>query len=273
MINTYAERRRPSIVFIIAMSLVVTAPFVGFAFNAFSYRWFYPQLLPDTWTLRSWEKLFSTRSRLPEAFLTSLALASSVTLVSLFIALPAARALGLYRFRLKRLVEFVILAPVMVPPISVGMGLSVTFIRLGLGGTVLGVALVHLVPVLPYAILSLTGIFKNYSTAYEEQARSLGARPLRIFMRITLPAVYPGLVVAGLFSFLISWSQYILTMLVGGGRVITMPVLLFTLIPGGDNASIAATSLIFIIPSLAILALTSRFLTRKTSPLQGLGRL
>jgi putative spermidine/putrescine transport system permease protein len=255
------------------IGITVLLPFIGFAFNAFSYRWFYPQLLPDEWSISAWEKLFSSRSKLPGAFLTSISLAGLVTIVSLVIGLPAARMLGLYKFRFKRLVEFILIAPIMVPPLSIGMGLSVTFLRLGLGGTHLGVGIVHLIPVLPYVILTLSGVFRNYNTALEEQARTLGAGQMTVFFRITIPMVYPGVIVAGLFAFLISWSQYLLTMLIGGGRVITMPVLLFSMIPGGDNPAIAALSLLFILPSVLILIFTSHHLSGGTVGMKGLGRL
>jgi putative spermidine/putrescine transport system permease protein len=253
--------------------LAVAAPFAAFALNAFSFRWFYPQLVPREWSLRAWARILAARSGLLPALGNSIALGLVVTLVSLAVGLPAARALGTREFRGKRLVEFVILAPVMVPALSVGMGLSVLFIRLGLGGTWPGVALVHMIPVLPYVILTLSGTFRNYDDSLEAQARTLGAGPLRVFLEITIPTILPGLVVAGLFAFLISFSQYTLTMLVGGGRIVTMPVLLFSSIPGGDNPAIAALSLVFILPSVLVLVFTSRYLAGKSSAMQGLGRL
>ena len=187
--------------------------------------------------------------------------------------MPAARALGIYRFRGKRLLEFLMFVPTMVPPLTVGMGLNINFLRVGLAGTWLGVLLVHLVPVTPYVVLTLSGVFANYDPAYEEQARTLGARPLAVFRLITLPAIWPGLVAAGLFAFLISWSQYILTLLIGGGRIIAMPVLLFSSVPGGDNANIAAQALLFVGPAMLVLLLTSRYLSGENAAIGGLGRL
>jgi putative spermidine/putrescine transport system permease protein len=261
------------ILVLLGLAFAVAAPFAAFALGAFSFRWFYPQLVPQEWSLRAWTSILSARSGLFPALGASIALGITVTMGSLAVGLPAARALGTREFRGKRLVEFVILAPVMVPSMAVGMGLSVLFIRLGLGGTWLGVALVHMIPVLPYVILTLSGTFRNYDDSLEAQARTLGAGPARVFLEITIPTILPGLVVAGLFAFLISFSQYTLTMLVGGGRIVTMPVLLFSSIPGGDNPAIAALSLVFVLPSVLILIFTSRFLSGKSPAMQGLGRL
>ncbi len=256
---------------LLLMGLVIVLPLVSFLLNAFARQWFFPQFIPLTWTLDAWQRLFSIRSDFWTALSNSLLIAVTVTTVSLVIGLPAARVMGLHHFRGKRLLEFFILLPTVVPPLAVSMGLTVNFLRWGLAGNWIGVSIVHLVPVLPYVILTLAGIFSNYNIDYEAQARSLGASPLAVFRLITLPAIFPGLVVAALFAFLISWSQYILTLLVGSGRVITLPLLLFSSASGGNNAVIAAQALLFIVPTLIILLLTSRFLSG--SGITGLGRL
>ena len=133
----------------------------------------------------------------------------------------------MYKFRGKEIVELMILAPTIVPGIAVVLGIHSVFIFMGLNNSIPGVILVHLVPTLPYMVLVMAGIFANYDASFEAQARSLGASPLKTFWYVTLPAIMPGIIVGGLFAFLVSWSQYILTLLIGGGRVVTLPLLLF----------------------------------------------
>lgn len=245
-------------------------PFSAFIINSFAYRWFYPQLIPNEWSLDAWQSVLN--DDLFEALWNSVIIAGGVTVVSVIIGIPAARAMGLYQFKGKRVVEFLILAPTIVPGIAVAMGLNINFLRWNLAGEVFGVGLVHLVPVMPYVVLTLSGVFANYNPEFEEQARTLGAGPIRTFRHVTFPAIFPGLVVASLFAFLVSWSQYILTFLIGQGRVITMPVLLFTTIPGGKNPNIAAMSLVFIAPAVLILLLTSRYLAGENSAVGGFGQ-
>ena len=281
------------ILFYLAIALVLFAlilPLISFVLNAFAFRWFYPQLIPDEWSLQAWERLqlippegqrtlenwfrlLATGSPVMDATVTSLLIGGAVTLISVIIGLPAARALGLYQFRGKRLVEFLILAPTIVPVIAFSLGLNINFIRWGLSGTIFGVALVHLVPVMPYVVLTLSGVFANYNAEFEEQARTLGAGPIRTFWYVTLPAILPGIVVASLFAFLVSWSQYLLTFLIGGGRVITMPILLFSTASGGNNPVIAALSLIFIAPAILTLLVTSRYLSGESGAVGGFGRI
>lgn len=252
---------------------LLLTPLIAFFFNAFSFRWFYPQLFPQEISLRAWQSIVAANSKVPEALFNSTVLAVGVTLSSVIIGLPAARALGLYSFRGKRVVEFLIISPTIVPGIAVAMGLNINFIRWGLSGNLLGVGFVHLVPVMPYVVLTLSGVFSNYNPEYEQQARSLGAGVLATFWHVTLPAIFPGIVVASLFAYLISWSQYILTFLVGAGQVITMPVLLFSTASGSNNALTAAMSLVFVAPSILILILTARYLSGKSSAIGGFGQL
>jgi putative spermidine/putrescine transport system permease protein len=142
------------------------------------------------------------------------------------------------------------------------MGMNILFLRLDLAGSFVGVILSHLVPTLPYTIFTLSGLFANYDENYEYQAIVLGASKRRTFFNVTLRLVFPGLIVAGLFAFLISWSQYLLTLLIGGGKVLTLPMLLFSAVSGGNPSTIAALSLLFIAPPVLVIALTARQLNQ-----------
>lgn len=133
--------------------------------------------------------------------------------------------------------------------------------------------LVHLVPTLPYMVLVMSGIFANYDIAFEEQARSLGANALQTFWHVTLPAILPGVIVGALFAFLVSWGQYILTLLIGGGRVITLPLLLFNFATSGRNDIAGAIGVLYVLPGILVLVLTARFLTGTNAAVGGFGKI
>jgi len=253
------------------ISIILVAPLIVFLLNAFARSWFYPQLIPQQWTLEAWTRVLSPQSDVLQALGNSLLIAGAVTPTALLVGLPAGRALGLYTFRGKRLVEFLLLLPAIVPPLAVSMGLAVNFLRWGLAGNWVGVSIAHLVPVLPYTILIFSGMFNQYSLEHEQQARALGAKSWAVIWYVTLPLIKPGIVVAGLFAFLISWSQYLLTLLIGSGRVITLPILLFSSAAGGNNLTIAAQAILFTAPALLLLLVTNRLLS--TDAVSGLGRL
>lgn len=261
---------RWSIVLTIIVGILL--PLIPLAIWSFARNWFFPGLLPQSWSLDAWRYVFSSTSRVGEGLATSLALAIVVMLLSIIIGLPAARVMGMHTFRGKRTVEWLIMLPIIVPTLVVVMGIQIIFIRYGLADTFGGVALVHLVPALPYFILVMASVFANYNVELEETARTLGANPVRTFWYVTLPAIFPGLVVASLFTFLVSWSQYITTVLIGGGGVITLPMVLFPFISGASHARAAAISIVFILPAILVLGVTSRTLSKEAGAVSGFGR-
>ncbi len=258
---------------VIALILVVLAPLAPQVIWSFAFRWFFPSLLPSSWSLDSWAYVFSKSSRVGEGLLNSLNLALFVSALSILVGLPAARALALYEFRGKGLIEWLLMVPIIVPGIVVVMGIHILFIRYRLTDTFLGVALVHLIPCVPYMILVMSSVFANYGTALEDTARSLGASPWQTWRHITLPGILPGLLVATMFTFLISWSQYVTTLLIGGGRIITLPMVLFPFISGVNQSTAAAISLVFVAPAILVLLFVSRSLSTESSVMGGFGRL
>lgn len=238
-----------------------------------SGQWRYPAVVPQRGSLRGLGLIVDPASDVLSGLVTSLSLGITVSVLACLIGLCAGRAVGLYSFRGKRLVQFLLLAPAIVPGLAVTLGIQVFFLRYHLSGTVQGVVLVQLVPTIPYVTLVLGSAFANFELGYEEQARSLGAGPLRTFWHVTLPAIRAPLVVAAFFAFLISWSEYILTLLIGGGTVKTLPLLLFAYIGSSDLNAAAALAVLFVLPPMVLVAVSSRFLTGSSSAAVGFGRL
>jgi putative spermidine/putrescine transport system permease protein len=228
---------------------------------SFAHGWRYPDLFPREVTTKAWAFALSSGSGVLQTFALTSFIAASTTLLAALIGVPAGRALGLYRFRGRGLATLLLVAPALLPGLAVVFGLHGIFLRLGLTGTVTGVILAHLVPVLPYMTLVMAAVFARFDPAFEDQARSLGASPFQTFRMVTLPAILPGLMTAALFAFLVSWSQYLLTLAIGGGRVQTLPLVLFSYASAGRNDITAAIALLYILPGLLILGLTSRQIT------------
>lgn len=258
---------------VLAVVVSVGLPLGVLAVWSLAFRWNFPDILPAQWGLDAWSYATSPVSRVGEGLWNSLVVGVAVTVLANLVGLPAARALGVHQFRGKGLVEWLLLMPIIVPAIVATMGIHVIFIRLGLTGTHLGVSLVHLIPAVPYFVLIMASVFANYDTGLEETARTLGAGRLQVLLRVTVPAIAPGLVVASMMTFLVSWSQYVTTLLIGGGRVVTLPLVLFPLITGPNQANAAAISLVLLAPALVVLALATRRLSSDPAPMGGFGRL
>lgn len=257
---------------IATLLLWLIAPMVPLFIWSIAYRWFFPNILPASYNMRAWEYAFSPAAGALESLYITTYIAVVVTLLSILVGVPAGRALGLHRFRGKRIIELLILSPTIIPSLAVILGIHVVFIRLGIANSVLGVILVHLIPGLPYMTLVMAGVFANYDPQFEEQARSLGAGPIATIWYVMIPTVMPGIIVGGLFTFLISWAQYITTLIIGGGRVQTLPLKLFNFVSSTDYPVTGALGIIFIAPGVLVLLLTSRYLTGR-SAVGGIGNI
>ena len=271
-ISRKPRRSKKDVAGLLIIGVPLLLPFVPLLVWSFSATWFYPELVPTRFSLRSWEYLFSSASGVIPGFLTSLVIGLTVAFIAALIGLTSGRALGLHSFRGKGLVMFLVMAPVIVPPLTVAMGIEIVFIKLHLANTIPGVILVQLVPTIPYVTLVMSSVYANFDTAFEDQARVLGASMLRTFWYVTLPAVFPGLVVAALFAFLLAWAEYIMTLLIGGGEVQTLPLILFSFATS-DLSIASALSIVFIVPAIVILFFSSRFLSGDRTSIGGFGRL
>jgi putative spermidine/putrescine transport system permease protein len=245
----------------IALAGWMLLPLLPLAIWSVAHGWRFPDLLPQDWSMKAWAFALSPASGVLQSFALTTFIAVMTTLAAALIGVPAGRALGLYRFRGQGAVMVLLLAPAVLPGIAVAFGLHSLFLRLGLAGTVTGVILAHLIPVLPYVTLVMAAVFSRFDPALEDQARSLGATPFQTFRHVTLPAILPGLMTAALFAFLVSWSQYLLTLTIGGGRVQTLPLLLFSFASAGRNDITGAIALLYILPGLLVLILTARQVT------------
>jgi len=240
--------------------LLTLAPLVPLVIWSGAFAWRWPDLWPVQWSGRAWAFVFAPTTTVRPALVSSVLIALLTTAVALIAGTPAGIALGRGPFRGRRAVELVLLAPFLVPGLAVTMGIQIVFIKLDLADTIPGVVLAHVMPALPYVVVAVSGVVANLGTRAEEQARSLGATPWQAFLHVTLPAVRPGLAVGGLFAFLVSWSQYTTTLVIGGGRVQTLPLLVYTFQQSGDTPVAAALAVVFVAPALLALGVSARSL-------------
>lgn len=218
-------------------------------------RWYFPALLPSEWSLRAWHVTLAPGAQVWTALWGSVWVATMAAVIGTALAVPAARALSGWRGPARAWLHAALLGPLVLPAFASVMGIQVVFIRLGLADTPAGVVIAHLIPVVPYAVVLLLGVFAGYDPRVEEVARSLGARPAQVWWRVTCPAILPGVLVSGLFAFLVSWSEYLLTLIVGGAQVLTLPLLLFSAVQGGDYAVTATITVLYVTPTLLVFAL------------------
>ncbi|PRO66618.1 ABC transporter permease [Alkalicoccus urumqiensis] len=220
--------------------------------KSITFSWRYPDVLPTAFSMRAWEALASEPQLLPAVGMT-LFIGAVVVVLNLLLGIPAALALSWVDFRGKVAVETIFFLPILVPVLAIAMGLHITMIRLGIADHPAGVILIHLLPTLPYTIRVLRGGFDRLDPAWMQLGETLGAGVFRRIATIAVPIMAPSLRSAAVLTFVISLSQYVLTAIIGGGRVTTLPLLYYPFFNSADQAVIAAFSVLFAVLPLLFL--------------------
>jgi len=137
-------------------------------------------------------------------------------------------------FKGKIFIEFLIILPLIIPTMVSTMGLQFAFIKMNLIETILGVAIVHSVTTLPYYIQSMRAGYVTLNKDYINLGRVLGANVMQRFLKITLPIIYPSFLVGMSLVIIVSLAQYLVTFIIGGGQIMTLPILMMPyLVDGG----------------------------------------
>ncbi len=236
------------------IALAALLPPLTLILRAAADEWRSPAILPQRYGARGVEEAFADASLAAEAIRNSLVVGVLATVLALLIAWPAARVIGERRLRRPAIVWVLLGLPLLVPPFATGSGLAEWFIRLGIADTLTGLVIAHLVPVLPYVVLILAGGFSPEVRELEEAAAVNGTGPARRLLLVTLPALAPAFAAAALLGFLVSWSQYGLSLAVGGGT----PMLPLLLVPyvASDPQVASVLALVFLAPALVAAALS-----------------
>lgn len=227
------------------------APLAGVTLWAVADQWTAATVLPQDWGLRGWREALA--DGLPGALLRTVVLSSTVALLATPAGAMAARGLVRVGPRLRAVASVLLVVPVVLPPLTVVLGVDVLLLRLQVPAAV-GVVAVLVVQALPYTTYVMWITYQAYDEAYEDEARTLGASALRALLRVQLPLVAPGLAAASFLALLVGWSDYIVTLVVGGGRLVTLPVLVASNAAGtGNEPVVAALSVVAIAPPLLLL--------------------
>jgi|HigsolmetaAR203D_1030402.scaffolds.fasta_scaffold00388_13 ABC-type spermidine/putrescine transport system, permease component II len=187
-----------------------------------------------------------------QAAIKSLVVASATTVLALAVGLPGAYALARSRFRGRRLVELLSIAPMLVPIIVLGLGMYMHLAAMSLVDSLGGVVLAHAVVVLPFMMVSIGSGLRHVDPALEMVATLMGASPLRVFWEVVLPQIKPSVMVGVLFAFLISFDEVVVSYFITGPASTTLPVKMYSAIRWEVSPVLAAVSTLLTLFSLAV---------------------
>lgn len=225
--------------------LIVFIPIIALIIFSFCIRFDKYNILPS---YISFDRLFILLKPVYLKLIISSVLISFISsIVAIIVALPAAYVVAYYDFRFKNLFLVLTLFPILVPPYAYFMGLLKIFNLLNISDSIFGVILSHTILILPYGIINMKNAFSSVGRKYEEMAITFNDKPLNRFLYIILPIFINTIIATIAVGFTISFSQYFLTLLVGGGKVKTYALYVLPLIQGNNRALAAAASLYYIL--------------------------
>jgi len=178
-------------------------------------------------TLNTFMYLFSD-GEFWEVVLNSLTIAVSSVALSMLLGVPASYVLGRYDIPGKKLFLLCLISIRLFPDISSVIPVTKFFIRFDLHSTLQGVILAHTLLALPYVIFIGVSAFEGIPKDIEQQALVMGANQFQVFMKVLLPCAIPGLVAAAIYTFLLSWDEFIFAhfLLHPGGKILTLTLYL-----------------------------------------------
>ena len=157
------------------------------------------------------------------AITRSLAVGAMTAALAMCLGAPAAFFLTRARFPGKTASLAFILTPLIVPRIIIAVALFYFFARLGLIGSLLGLVLGHTVLALPYVVITVMAVLKNYDRRLDQAAASLGASPSCVLWHVTVPLIRSGLIAAFLFAFVTSFDELTIALFISAGVATTLP--------------------------------------------------
>jgi putative spermidine/putrescine transport system permease protein len=228
--------------------------------NSFGTKWFagwLPQGFTGSWYSDAWSEF-----ALGEVLTVTLEITLIVVAMALLIGVPAGYALARRDFPGKRAVMFLLLLPVLLPPITYGIPLATVLYKVHLAGTMTGVVAANLVPALPFVILVMTPFVEQIDTNVESAARMCGARTRQVFTRVLVPLLLPGILAAGILVLVRTVAMFELTFLVADADSQTLIVALYSaaFTPGIRAAqAIDAMAVIYMALSAVLLIIALMF--------------
>jgi spermidine/putrescine transport system permease protein len=209
---------------------------LSFPFRGFSLRWYR-------------EVFGSVEFR--DAAKNSLYVALSVAVLTLVLGTAAAYGLARTSSRLRAPLSLLFFLPITLPGLFLGIALVVFFSRIDFQLSLRTVVLAHLVYVFPYFLLMSRAALERLDPALEEAAADLGASPLKVFRRVTLPRIWPILLGASCLAFALSFDEFIITFFVIGSDS-TLPLLIWSRLRRTIDPSIATISTLLLAVSLVL---------------------
>lgn len=218
--RTEAEAPQLLSVLVWTLLVIITIPavlMIPLSFGRGGLNW-----PPQGFTLHWYSEVFAS-PMWTQAVLRSVIVGIGAAFLSMLIGTPAAFLLVRGQMRGKGAMLAFVLAPIVVPRMIIAVGLFYFFANIGLVGTLSGLILGHTVVAVPYVVMTMMAVLRNYDIRLDAAAQSLGARPFAMLCHVTLPILGAGMLSSFLFAFATSFDELTIALFASGGLNTTLP--------------------------------------------------
>jgi multiple sugar transport system permease protein len=167
-----------------------------------------PRILPKAFTLEAYQAILGNSTKV-RFFLNSYLVASSVTLLTLFVAILSGYSFSRHLFKFRKPLNMLIIGTQTVPPITLLIPYFGLVVAFKLYNTYFALILTYMVFTLPYAILMMTGYFNTLPKELDEAVMVDGGSSFYALWRVLVPISVPGIVATGVYTFLLAYNEFL----------------------------------------------------------------
>ena len=215
-------------------------PYFSYPIAEFSLRWWQHMYESPAWRLAAYN---------------STVIAIFTTILSSVLGTLAAVGLSRGEFPGKAAILALLLSPLIVPIIITSVGVYFFFARVNLVNTLPGIVLAHTILATPFVVTLVTATLVNFDKNQARAGATLGAAPLTVFRKITMPLIMPGLASGAIFAFVTSFDEVIVVLFLAGPAELTLPKQMWNGVREQINPSILSVATLLVFVSLLALTL------------------
>lgn len=233
-------------------------PFFTYPMTGYSLRW-YEEIFGDNPLSILWQR----------AMVNSVIVAVASTALATTLGTLAALGLSRAQFPFKHTVLAILISPMVVPIVVTAIGMFYFYARVGLVGSLSGIILAHAALGAPFVVITVSATLSGFDHNLVRAGSILGAGPIRVFRKVTLPLILPGVASGGLFAFATSWDEIVVVLFLSSADQHTIPRRMWSGIRDNMSPTIIAAATLLILLSI-ILMLTMEWLRRRSERLRGI---
>ena len=236
----------PCRIFAILVMLFLLAPLVVIVIASFT-----PTALitfpPQGFSLKWYANIFGSSTHFMDGLVNSLKIGILATAADILLGVTAALSVCRYSFKGKDALLNYYTSPMYVPSVAFAFVLLQVYSQIGGVSGMLRIFIGHLIIILPYIVRNTVSVLHVFNWTLEDAATSMGATPIQVFFKVTIPLARPGIMAGALLAFLYSFDEVALSSLLSTPRFITLPIRIMNYMELTFDPTLAAISTLLIL--------------------------